>query len=161
MYERCLSEAERVVAAHKEVVVPIKTVWQEVMEQSRSQGFDIPTVADFSIMLEADSRFDFFPSAQSISEQSEFLPETDDLDEKELENLGFFGEDRIKLKRVRLPMDLEPDVTDESFLPAKAPPGNGSGAKTRALSPRASKRKIHPRSTRGNRVLRRSLKKAR
>ena len=80
MYERCLSEAERIVAAHKEVVVPVRTVWQEVTEQSRSQCFDIPTVADFSTMLEADSRFEFLPAAQSISEQAEFLPDTDDLD---------------------------------------------------------------------------------
>ncbi|MEK7749208.1 MAG: hypothetical protein AAB269_04015 [Bacteroidota bacterium] len=160
MYERCLSEAERVVAAHKEVVVPVRTVWQEVMEQSRSQGFDIPTVADFSTMLEADSRFEFLPSAQSISEQAEFLPDTEDLDELELEKLGFFGKDRVKLKRVRLPMDLEEDVMIESFLPTKTPPRNGPGAKTHAPSPKVSKRKIHPRATRGNRVLRRSLKKS-
>jgi len=161
MYERCLSEAERIVAAHREVVVPVRMVWQEVMEQSRSQGFDIPTVADFSTMLEADSRFEFLPAAQSISEQAEFLHDTDDLDEMELEKLGFFGEDRVKLKRVRLPMDLEEDVMIESFLPTKAQPRNDPGVKTHAPSPKVSKRKVHPRATRGNRVLRRSLKKAR
>ncbi len=161
MYERCLSEAERIVAAHKEVGVPVRTVWHEVIEQSRSQDFDIPTVADFSTMLEADSRFEFLPSAQNISEQAEFLPETEDLDEMELEKLGFFGEDRVKLKRVQLPRDFEEDLMIGSSLPTKTPPRNGSGAKTHTPSAKVSKRKAHPRATRGNRVLRRSLKKAR
>lgn len=161
MYERCLTEAERIVAAHKEVVVPVRTVWQEVMEQSRSQGFDIPTVADFSAMLEADRRFEFLPTVQSISEQAEFLPETEDLDEVELEKLGFFGEDRVKLKQVRLSQDLEEDEMIDSFLPTKTPLKIGPAAKTHVPSPKVFKRKAHPRATRGNRVHRRSLKKAR
>lgn len=161
MYERCLSEAERIIAAHREVVVPVRMVWQEVREQSRNQGFDIPAVADFSTMLEADSRFDFLPAAQTISEQAELLPDADDMDEMELEKLGFFGEDRVKLKRVRLSQDLDEDEEIEVFPPTETPPMMSPASKSQTAARKVVKRKPNGRSSRKTRVLPRTLKKTR
>ncbi|MBI3005069.1 MAG: hypothetical protein HYY49_06585 [Ignavibacteriales bacterium] len=120
MYERCLSEAERVLAAHKEVIVPVKTVWHEVVKHSKQQRFEVPSIADFTTMLEADTRFEFVPAHESIVE-TVTLPHNDrDVEELELESLGFFGEDRVKLRKVKFAGEFdveEPETEDESDLP--------------------------------------------
>ncbi|HLF20793.1 MAG TPA: hypothetical protein VI704_08375 [Bacteroidota bacterium] len=128
MYERCLSEAERVLAAHKEVVVTVKTVWHEVVRHSKRQKFEVPSIADFTTMLEADDRFEFVPSHQSVVETVGLPQDDQDVEELELESLGFFGEDRVKLKKVNLVGEFDKEETglengDESGVPSHSAPG--------------------------------------
>ncbi len=115
MYERCLSEAERVLAARKEVVVPVKVVWHEVVKNSRQQRFEVPSIADFTAMLEADARFEFLPAHQSVIETVDLPRDDQDVEENELESLGFFGEDRVKLSKMKFPggFDSEEEEVEE------------------------------------------------
>ena len=68
MYERCLNEAERILASDKDVIVAVKKIWAQVEKQGRKQGFEIPSFADFTALLEGDSRFEFIPSLDENGE---------------------------------------------------------------------------------------------
>lgn len=102
MYERCLNEAERILAADKDVIVPVKKVWESVEKQGKKQGFEIPSLADFTALLEGDSRFEFMASLDENGEPLEELPREESEQEEELESLGFYSGDRVKLKSVEL-----------------------------------------------------------
>ena len=107
MYEQSLNEAERILAADRDIIVPIKKVWQFVARQGKEQGFEVPTLVDFETMLEADSRFEFMPSPREVfGEEEEIPPDEQKEEEVEMERLGFYSGDRIKLKRIELTPEL-------------------------------------------------------
>ena len=101
MYERCLDEAERILASEKDVIVAVKKVWMEVSREAKQQGFEVPAFTDFSAMLEGDPRFEFLSRHQSVTEDLEDpLPEEES--PVEMEQMGFFSGDRVKLRNVDL-----------------------------------------------------------
>ena len=102
MYERCLNEAERILASDKDVIVPVKKIWEAVDKQGRAQGFEIPLLPDFTALLEGDTRFEFLASLDENGEPLEDLPREGTDQEEELESLGFYSGDRVKLRSVEL-----------------------------------------------------------
>ena len=110
MYERCLNEAERILAVEKDVIAPVKKVWKEVEKQGHRQGFEVPTLADFSAMLEGDSRFEFVPTHNFGEEPLEEGERDDSIEEAELETLGFYAGDRVKLRSVELTPEIIGDL---------------------------------------------------
>jgi hypothetical protein len=102
VYERCLNEAERILASDKDVIVPVKKIWEAVEKQGRSQGFEIPALPDFTALLEGDMRFEFLASLDENGEPPEDLPREGTDQEEELESLGFYSGDRVKLRSVEL-----------------------------------------------------------
>lgn len=101
MYERCLNEAERILASEREVIVAVRKIWMHVSEEAKKQDFEVPEFADFSAMLEGDPRFEFLPRHQSITEDLEDPPADGDSPD-DMEELGFFSGDRVKLRKVDL-----------------------------------------------------------
>ena len=106
MYERCLNEAERILAADRDVIVPVKKVWKEVGNQGKGQGFAVPSLGDFSVMLEADVRFEFVSSHDEGEMVFEDQANDNPIEEAELESLGFFSGDRVKLRHIELTPEL-------------------------------------------------------
>lgn len=102
VYERCLNEAERILASDKDVIVAVKKIWAEVDKQGRKQGFEIPSLPDFTALLEGDARFEFIPSLDENGEPPDMSFRDESPQEEELENLGFYSGDRVKLKSVEL-----------------------------------------------------------
>ncbi len=102
MYERCLNEAERILASDKDVIVPVKRIWDAVDKQARKQGFDIPSLPDFTALLEGDSRFEFMPSLDENGDPIDGSQRDESDQQEELETLGFYSGDRVKLKSVEL-----------------------------------------------------------
>lgn len=102
MYERCLNEAERILASDKDVIVPVKKIWREVEKQGKAQGYETPPLADFTALLEGDKRFEFMPSHDENGEPFEEHAADDADEEAELESLGFYSGDRVKLRSVEL-----------------------------------------------------------
>ncbi|MCX6142724.1 MAG: hypothetical protein NTZ35_05840 [Ignavibacteriales bacterium] len=102
MHERCLNEAERILASDKDVIVPVKKIWEAVGKQGRAQGFEIPALPDFTALLEGDTRFEFLASLDENGEPIEDLPRDGTDQEEELESLGFYSGDRVKLRSVEL-----------------------------------------------------------
>lgn len=106
MYERCLNEAERILATDKDVIVAVKKVWLDVRREGTSQGFDVPNLPDFTAMLEGDLRFEFLPAHQSLKDDLEDPIPSVTPEETEMEQMGFFSGDRIKLRSVELTPQL-------------------------------------------------------
>lgn len=107
MYERCLNEAERILAADKDVIVAVKKVWMDVTREGKAQAFDVPQLPDFTALLEGDPRFEFLPAHSSLQDDLDD-PNTGDSSEEgsEMEQLGFFSGDRVKLRNVELTPQL-------------------------------------------------------
>lgn len=101
MYERCLSEAERILASSKEIVLPIKQVWKDVVAEGKRRSFDVPSQTDFDALLEGDRRFEII-SAQTDPDESDSRLQDEDIDAS-LGTLGFYPEDRVKLRRIKVP----------------------------------------------------------
>jgi len=146
MYERCLSEAERILASRKEIVVPVRTVWREVVRQSKRQKFEIPAIADFTAMLEADPRFEFIPAHESVAETAGLPQDENDTEELELETLGFFGEDGVKLRQLKFgDVEEEDKEQDEDAEALSSPPWRlqSSGSPRSSVNQRHRPRKPH------------------
>jgi hypothetical protein len=101
VYERCLNEAESILGVHQEPLVPVRKVWEEIAKRSKIKGFEVASLSDFSAMLEGDNRFQIVPGQIKIQEEDEILPEVE-IEDSELEHLGFFSEDRVKLRSRRI-----------------------------------------------------------
>jgi hypothetical protein len=101
MYERCLNEAERILASSKEIVLPIKQVWKNVVAEGKRRSFIVPSQTDFDALLEGDRRFEII-SARVDADESDSLIQDEDVDAS-LGTLGFYPEDRVKLRRIKLP----------------------------------------------------------
>jgi len=103
VYERSLNEAERILAADKDVIVAVKKLWGEVEQAGKELGFEVPGFQDFSAMLEGDPRFEFLPLHKTVTEDLEDPISGENApDESEMEQLGFFSGDRVKLRHVQL-----------------------------------------------------------
>ncbi|HEY4613751.1 MAG TPA: hypothetical protein VII11_12265 [Bacteroidota bacterium] len=135
MYERSLNESERILATHKDVVVPVKEIWLEVSKQGQLQRFEVPTLIDFTTLLEGDERFEFIPVGDELGD--EYVDPADD-DEIEyaadMERLGFYSEDRVRLRNIEVSEELTGEVTEEPEEPSLNEGGDDaehtSGAKT-------------------------------
>ncbi|MEX1139363.1 MAG: hypothetical protein WEF53_08500 [Bacteroidota bacterium] len=103
MYERCLNEAERILATDKDVIVAVKKVWMEVSREAKAQVFEAPSLPDFTALLEGDQRFEFLPAHASLQDDLDD-PNTGDpsAEGSEMEQLGFFSGDRVKLRNIEL-----------------------------------------------------------
>ena len=101
MYERCLNEAESILSVQQEPLAPVRQVWEEIVKRSKIKGFEVASLSDFSAMLEGDSRFQIVPAQIKIQEDEEILPDVE-IEDSEMEQLGFFSEDRVKLRSKRI-----------------------------------------------------------
>ena len=101
MYEKCLNEAESILSVQQEPLVPVRKVWEEIAKRSKAKGFEAASLSDFSAMLEGDNRFQIVPAQIKIQEDDEILPDIEIAD-SDMEQLGFFSEDRVKLRSRRI-----------------------------------------------------------
>jgi len=101
VYERCLNEAELILSIRQEPVVPVRQVWEEIVKRSKTKGFEVASLSDFSAMLEGDNRFQLVPVQVKIQEEEEIVPDVD-LEDSDMEHLGFFSEDSVKLRSRRI-----------------------------------------------------------
>lgn len=113
MYERLLKQTERYLEGRKEVVVPIKQVWEAMMKQGKTENFTVPSLmADFECLLEGDHRFEFISeSASKVHGQPDF---EEFLEHDELEKLGFVNDQKVKLRRA----SFRPRESDEESFDA-------------------------------------------
>jgi hypothetical protein len=109
VYERCLNEAEAILSIQQEPLVPVRKVWEEIVLRSKTKGFEVASLSDFSAMLEGDNRFQIVPAQIKIQEDEEILPDVE-IEDSEMEQLGFLSEDRVKLRTKRI---IEPVISDD------------------------------------------------
>jgi hypothetical protein len=109
VYERSLNEAELILSTRKDPLVPVREVWEEVVGRSKAEGFEVASLIDFSTMLEGDQRFQIVP-AQSKNQEELETPAEGEFADEEMENLGFFSEDRVRLRMARV---IQPVVSED------------------------------------------------
>jgi hypothetical protein len=164
MYERLLRETERYLERRKEIVVPVKQVWDVMVKEGRSSSFAVPSLmADFECLLEGDKRFEFVieKKAPGVLKGGE----DDFLEHEELEKLGFSDDQKVKLRRIPLSSaddeeagdaldvavsmeDLDKELTDASLFDMGPATATRGSSKTATTSPRSEKRKPSPRIAR-------------
>jgi hypothetical protein len=103
MYERLLKQTERYLGNRKEIVVPVKQVWDAMVKEGKVNNFAVPSLmADFECLLEGDKRFEFVNEEKSSAHLD---PYSDDfLENDEMEKLGFSDNQKMKLRRIPLPV---------------------------------------------------------
>ncbi len=170
MYERCLNEAERVLSVHREVVVPVKLIWEEVAKEGRRGGFEVSSLADFTALLEGDRRFEIIPASEEPEELPEELESEEETEGGRMESLGFYAEDRVRLRNLAATRKAEEEKEEEeevgsirrkAFASGVARPAKESPARTAKAPKKRAPGKQHPRTTRGSRPKRKPALKAR
>lgn len=101
MYERCLNEAELILTTKKNALAPVQKIWEEVVRRAKVEGFAVASLSDFSTMLEGDRRFLIIP-AQNEDQEDQNTPKDTELEDSEMERLGFFAEDHVKLRNAHI-----------------------------------------------------------
>jgi hypothetical protein len=101
VYERCINEAELILSTQKDSIAPVRKIWEEVDRRAKEEGFAIASLSDFSTMLEGDRRFLIIPAQIKIQEDQEAQTDAE-LEDAEMERLGFFSEDQVKLRTTRV-----------------------------------------------------------
>ena len=101
MYERCINEAELILTTQKDALAPVHKIWEEVVRRAKVEGFAVASLSDFSTMLEGDRRFLIIP-AQIKNQEDQETPTDTELEDSEMERLGFFSEDHVKLRTARV-----------------------------------------------------------
>ena len=165
MYERLLKETERYLEHRREIIVPVKQVWDAMVKQGKSGSFTVPSLmADFECLLEGDRRFELVTEknvAAAISAGGNDL-----FEHEEMEKLGFTDDQRVKLRRIPLPRsdddeegdpldsaisfeDLDTELTDTSLLDGGPGPLTRSGSKSPVRIPRPEKGKLSFKTPRG------------
>lgn len=124
MYERLLKETERYLECQREIVVPVKRIWDAMVKQSRTESFSVPShMADFECLLEADRRFEFVtPKGHPMPEEEE----EDPVEREEMKKLGFSDDQSVKLRRMPLasPDDDEPADLADTGVPNEESDGD-------------------------------------
>ncbi len=111
MYDRLLKQTERYLEGRKEVVVPVKQVWEAMIKLGKAENFTVPSLmADFECLLEGDHRFEFVLESGSRMRGSPDLEEL--LEHDELEKFGFVNDQKVKLRRLS---SRSKDSEEESF----------------------------------------------
>jgi hypothetical protein len=109
VYERSLNEAELILSTQKIPLIPVREVWEEVLKRSKTEGYEVASLPDFSAMLEGDRRFQIIP-AQSKNQEEPDASADSELADDEMENLGFFSEDRVRLRMSRV---IQPVISED------------------------------------------------
>jgi hypothetical protein len=99
VYERCLQEAELILAADKDATVPVKRVWAEVLKSSKRYRFEVPNFPDFTALLEAAPQFEYLSAHTRVTDDLDD-PRSEDQteDREEMEQLGVFDGDCVRLR---------------------------------------------------------------
>jgi hypothetical protein len=101
VYEKCINEAELILTTQKDALAPVRKIWEEVARRAKIEGFAIASLSDFSTMLEGDRRFLIIP-AQIKNQEDQETPTDTEIEDSEMERLGFFSEDQVKLRTARV-----------------------------------------------------------
>ncbi len=147
MYERSLNEVKSILAARKIPLVSVREIWEEVVKRSKIEGFEVASLGDFSAMLEGDQRFQIIP-AQVKNEDDKEDNADGDFAEDDMENLGFFSEDQVRLRivqtaRAEVTEDEEEvgSIRRKAFVSREAKTGDNKPAESAKKTPKKKSKK--------------------
>jgi hypothetical protein len=114
VYERSLNSAEFILSAQKDSLLTVRKVWEEVVKLSKTENFEVASLPDFSAMLDGDKRFQIVPAQLKVEDTEEEVPSDIAGEDAALGQLGFFPEDRVRLRYIPVappePTEAEEEV---------------------------------------------------
>lgn len=128
MYEKLLSEAEKILEEQKEKELPILAMWDAMMERSEQLKFEMPeNVGDFECLLEADKRFVFsdnklaeeIDDIDAAEEEGEYEVGEEFFEVEEIEKLGFNQHQIVGLKKYEKKKMSDDDDDDDIVVQPK------------------------------------------
>ncbi|HVN48049.1 MAG TPA: hypothetical protein VMU30_04425, partial [Bacteroidota bacterium] len=125
MFEKCLMEAEAILNSQKEPFVPVSMVWEEMVKRAKTKGFEVVSLPDFTALLEGDQRFQILPAKK---DDDDGLVDDENLDDPEMDQMGFFPEDRVRLRSSRVE-EIEPSSEEDEEISSIRVRGLVSGVK--------------------------------
>ncbi|MEW5798027.1 MAG: hypothetical protein AB1728_03370 [Bacteroidota bacterium] len=148
MYEKLLSEAEKILEEQKEKELPILAMWDAMMERSEQLKFEMPeNIGDFECLLEADKRFVFSDNklAEELDEvdvgeeEAEYEVGEEFFAVEEIEKLGFNQHQIVGLKKYekrKLSDDDDDEMVMKPNISAQKSNHTKAAAKKTAAKPR-------------------------
>lgn len=105
---------EKILEDEEDVIVPVKKIWKMLQFSKEFENITVPALIEFSQLLKDDERFELMPPV-NYGDMFEGLSEEEQRErEDEMETLGFFSGERVKLRRVQLTGDLLASVIEKS-----------------------------------------------
>jgi hypothetical protein len=136
--EKCLNEAEVILSSYKDPLVPVRMVWDEMVRRAKTKGFEAVSLSDFTALLEGDQRFQILPAKK---EEDDGLIDVENLADPEMDQMGFFQEDRVRLRSSSSEEIAEPTEDDEEISSMRVRGLVGGIKKSKDT---ASKKKVKP-----------------
>ena len=116
MYEKLLREVELYLRKQNNTTLSIKKVWDHVSAIAKKEKFDsADSAVDFECLLEADHRFEVV-SANITDDVVEETNEDEIFGHDEMEQLGFGGEQLVRLRKAGKNID-DDDFDEVGFAP--------------------------------------------
>jgi hypothetical protein len=108
MYERLLLETGRHLKLREGSSVPIMQLWRSMTREAVRKSFSVPSLSDFSCLLEGDKRFELITDPAG----SQAMSVVEVVDDEEMGKLGFLGSQRVRLRTVPVKNDEDDDESE-------------------------------------------------
>ncbi|TET24375.1 MAG: hypothetical protein E3J78_01250 [Candidatus Cloacimonadota bacterium] len=98
MSKELIDTIEHMLENEDEVIVPVKRIWKILQVDDKYHNLEIPVFSEFSELLHSDNRFEFM---HPVNYDDMYDASGERIDrEIEMESLGFYSGERIKLKKI-------------------------------------------------------------
>ena len=109
-----MDSVEEILENIVDVIVPVKKIWKMLQFSDKYKEIPVATLSEFIETLRGDARFEFFPSVDYDGIYEGLGDEEKAERENEMESLGFFRGERIKLRRIELTGELFGEMIEKS-----------------------------------------------
>jgi hypothetical protein len=99
MPESALDVAEQLLEKDEDIFVPIKKVWVKVRDD---HGVPVPPLEEFAALIKQDERFEVIEISPKDHLYEGWSQEEIEEDIRQMESLGFYEGDRVKLCRIEM-----------------------------------------------------------
>jgi len=103
-----------ILANDEEVMVPVKKIWQMLQFDDEYEDISVPTLAEFNRLLKTDDRFEFMPPINYGNIYADLSKKEKEAKEIEMEAIGFFSGERVKLRRKKITGELLASMVERS-----------------------------------------------
>jgi hypothetical protein len=114
MSKELLDAVEEILKNDADVVIPAKKIWRMLQFAEEFQKISVLPFREFVHLLREDERFEFLPPVQYGGMFDGLTEEEKAEREREMEELGFFSGERIKLREVKLTGEVLATMIEKS-----------------------------------------------
>ncbi len=112
MSKELLDTIEHMLENDDEVIAPVKRIWKVLQVDDKYHTLEIPVFSEFSELLHSDGRFEFMHPVNYDDMYNESGERIDR--EIEMESLGFYSGERIKLKKIQVTGEMLAKMIERS-----------------------------------------------